>query len=144
MPLTLTQIRTLIDLLGETGATAGLEKANITVGELRKLASDIDVKLPPKSPKKDVVFLIISKANHRIDLSVTELLSMDSKDLLKYFDEKRPGKAELLSILDKLDFHPGSEAQKNLYKYAARQISETGMFQRVASNEHIEDSDTDH
>lgn len=135
MPLSAPDLHALIDWLGDVGASAGLERSHLTVGELRQLAIEINAKLPSKSNRKDLVGAIISKASQRIDLSVQELLAMDSNDLLGYFEKVRPSKAELLAVLNELDFHPGSEAQKGLYKYAARQIAETGMFQRVATNE---------
>jgi hypothetical protein len=71
-------------------------------------------------------------ADQKIDKTLEEMLAMSSEALLDYFDRTRPSRTEMLRLLEKLDFHPGSEAQKGLYKYAARQISETGMFQRVA------------
>ena len=60
------------------------------------------------------------------------LYGFSNDELLDYFEQVRPNRGELLKLLGDLDFHPGSEAQKSLYKYAARQIAETGMFQRVA------------
>lgn len=133
MPLSREQIRTMIEWLGEEGAKAGLERSRYTVKELRMIAGELNANAPTKAARKDIVSAIISKVDQRIDKSVQELLTMSSGDLLLYFEQVRPNKAELLTILGDLDFHPGSEAQKSLYKYAARQIAETGMFQRVAS-----------
>lgn len=133
MPLTRDQIRALIEWLGEGGAKAGLEKSQYTVKELRALADELKADVSAKANRRDIVAAIVFKVDLRIDKSVQEMLAMSSSDLLDYFESVRPNKAELLSILGDLDFHPGSEAQKSLYKYAARQISETGMFQRVSS-----------
>lgn len=124
----------LIDLLGEEGARAGLDRSHITVKELRETGISLDVAVAAKAARKDIVASIVAKVNQRIDRTKDELLRMSSSELLEYFEAVRPSKAELLSLLLDLDFHPGSEAQKSLYKYAARQISETGMFERVASN----------
>lgn len=134
MSLTRDEIRSLIEWLGEEGARGGLERSFYTVKDLRELAGDIKAEIPPKATRKDLVVSIVAKVDQRIDKSNDELLKMSSHDLLEYFEKVRPSKAELLGILGQLDFHPGSEAQKGLYKYAARQISETGMFERVASN----------
>ncbi|TPK39222.1 hypothetical protein FJ492_22610 [Mesorhizobium sp. B2-5-4] len=133
MPLSREQIHTLIEWLGEDGAKGGLDRSHYTVKDLRTLASELNADVPAKAARKDVVSAIVSKVDQRIDKPVQELLTMSVSDLLEYFERVRPNKAELLTILGDLDFHPGSEAQKSLYKYAARQISETGMFQRVAS-----------
>jgi hypothetical protein len=133
MPLSRDQILTLIEWLGEDGARGGLDRSHYTVKELRTLANELGAIVPTKPARKDIVSAIVAKVDQRIDKPVQELLTMSSGDLLEYFERVRPNKAELLAILGDLDFHPGSEAQKSLYKYAARQISETGMFQRVAS-----------
>ena len=131
-------IRTMIDWLGEIGASAGLERSHMNVEELRQLGEKMGIVAPSKITRKELISLIMTKASQRIDRSVSELLKMDSNELMNYFERVRPNKAELLSVLNELDFHPGSEAQKSLYKYAARQIAETGMFQRVAMNDQSE------
>ncbi|MER8975446.1 MULTISPECIES: hypothetical protein [unclassified Mesorhizobium] len=132
MPITIENVRTLADWLGEDGASAGLDRSHLTVNELRELAAQTGKKLPSKTRRKDLVNEIVFGAIKRIDLPIDELMRLGAEDLLDYFETKRPSRSELLKILGELDFHPGSEAQKSLYKYAARQISETGMFQRVA------------
>ncbi len=134
MPLSRDEIRKLIEWLGEDGARGGLERSNLSVKELRDLATELNATVPSKAARKDIVAGIIMKVDQRIDKSSDDMLTMSSNELLEYFESVRPSKAELLGILGLLDFHPGSEAQRGLYKYAARQISETGMFQRVASN----------
>jgi len=134
MPLSRDIIRMLIDQLGEEGAKAGLDRSFHSAKELRSTAVELKATIPPKAMRKDIVASIIAKVNQRIEKTQEELLAMSVNDLLEYFEYVRPSKAELLSVLGELDFHPGSEAQKSLYKYAARQIAETGMFKRVASN----------
>lgn len=135
MPLTSSDIRQMIDWLGEEGAKSGLDRSFLTVKELSAISASLGLELPAKPLRKNVVSSIISKLSQRIDKPVVELLAMSSEQLLQYFETVRPSKAELLSVLSELDFHPGSEAQKGLYKYAARQIAETGMFERVANKE---------
>ncbi len=90
------------------------------------------MKIPARTKRSDVVEQLMFFADQKIDKTLDEMLAMSSDELLSYFDRTRPSRTELLRLLEKLDFHPGSEAQKSLYKYAARQISETGMFKRVA------------
>ncbi|GCD60677.1 hypothetical protein [Acetobacter pasteurianus] len=134
MPLSRDQIRQLIGMLGETGARIGLENSFYTAKDLRNIANSMGLNLPAKATKKIIISEIILKVSQRIDKPIEELLRMSSSELLSYFEKVKPKKEELLKILSELDFHPGSEYQKSLYKYAARQISETGMFQRVASS----------
>lgn len=133
MPLTFDNIRTIVDLLGTEGAAAGIERG-IAVADLKELIEKTGAKMPPRATKRELVNELIFGATKKIDKELEELLRMSSDAILSYFESVRPSRKELLLILEKLDFHPGSEAQKSLYKYAARQISETGMFQRVAKS----------
>lgn len=122
----------LVEWLGPEGARAGLEAGSPNVGELREVAEAKGVHLPAKAKRSVIVGHLVRIADQRINKTMDEMLAMTTDELLQYFDRARPSKLELMGILEKLDFHPGSEAQKSLYRYAARQISETGMFQRVA------------
>jgi len=132
MSLSFDDIKTLIQWLGSDGARAGLEFSHLSVTELKNMAEVQGVRLPARTKRSDIVDQLMFLADQKIDKSLDEMLAMSSEELLAYFDRTRPSRTELLRLLEKLDFHPGSEAQKSLYKYAARQISETGMFQRVA------------
>lgn len=134
MSMTMENIKLLVEWLGEDGAQAGLDKSILTVADLRNILKEMGKELPSKARRKDIISEIIFGATKRIDAPIEELLAMNADMLLSYFEEKRPSRTELLKLLGELDFHPGSEAQKSLYKYAARQIAETGMFQRVAHN----------
>jgi hypothetical protein len=132
MPLSVEEIKTLIQWLGYDGAKAGLEFSHMSVAELRDMAEAQGVRIRAKARRTDIVEQLMLFADQRIDKTLDEMLAMSSDGLLEYFDRMHPSRHEMLRLLEKLDFHPGSEAQKSLYKYAARQISETGMFQRVA------------
>jgi hypothetical protein len=132
MPLSVEEIKTLIQWLGYDGARAGLEFSHMSVAELRDMAEAQGVRIRAKARRTDIVEQLMLFADQKIDKTLDEMLAMSSDGLLEYFDRTRPSRHEMLRLLEKLDFHPGSEAQKSLYKYAARQISETGMFQRVA------------
>ncbi|MGA8383225.1 MAG: hypothetical protein WB710_19050 [Stellaceae bacterium] len=132
MSLSFDDIKILIQWLGHDGARAGLEFSHLNVTELRNMAEAQGIRIPTKTRRADVVDHLMFLADQKIDKTLDEMLAMSSEGLLDYFDRTRPSRSELLRLLEKLDFHPGSEAQKSLYKYAARQISETGMFQRVA------------
>jgi hypothetical protein len=132
MPLSFDEIKTLIEWLGYDGAKAGLEFSNMSAAELKDMAEAQGARIRARARRADIVEQLMLFADQKIDKTLDEMLAMSSDQLLDYFDRARPSRHELLRLLEKLDFHPGSEAQKSLYKYAARQISETGMFQRVA------------
>lgn len=135
MSLTAEDIKTLIQWLGSEGARAGLEYSNYSVTDFRNMAENQGVRIPARTKRTDVVDQLMFFADQKIDKTLDEMLAMTSDDLLSYFERTRPSRTELLRFLEKLDFHPGGEAQKSLYKYAARQISETGMFKRVARSD---------
>ena len=109
-----------------------LEYSHYSVAELRNMVEAQGVRVAARMRRTEVVEQLMFLADQKIDKPINDLLSMSSEELLSYFDRTKPSRAELLRLLETLGFHPGSEAQKSLYKYAARQISETGMFQRVA------------
>lgn len=132
MPLAPDDVRTLVMWIGEEGARLGLEKSDMSAPELHAIALAVGAKVPAKARRKDIALEIVFAATRRIDRTIEELMELNPDDLLKYFEQNRPSKKELLAVLGEIDFHPNSEAQKSLYRYAARQIAETGMFQRVA------------
>jgi hypothetical protein len=132
MSLSTEQIKTLIQWLGPDGARAGLDFSHFSVAELRNMAEAQGIRIPARTRRAEVIDQLMFFADQKIDKTIDDMLAMTSDELLAYFDRTRPSRTEMLRLLEKLDFHPGSEAQKSLYKYAARQISETGMFQRVA------------
>lgn len=132
MPLARENIKTLVEWLGAEGAQAGLEHSHMTIADLRVLLESMGKSAPSKVSRRELIAELLFGATKRIEKTLDELLAMNGDELLAYFEQARPSRTELLSILSELDFRPGSEAQKSLYKYAARQISETGLFQRVA------------
>jgi hypothetical protein len=132
MPLTLDNVKALVDWLGPEGAEAGIEYGEVTVAELRLLLEEQGAKVPLKSKRRDLITELLHGASKRLHKSLDEMLAMSTDELMQYFETVRPSRKEVMLVLAELDFHPGSEAQRSLYKYAARQIGETGMFQRVA------------
>ncbi len=58
---------------------------------------------------------------------------MDADSLRTYFFDIKATHAEILTLLQKMDIRPGSAAKKNLAEFAAREISDIGMYRRVAS-----------
>jgi len=132
MPLTIENIKTLTEWLGVEGAAAGLSKSNISISELRDLLATQGFKAPKNIKKIELITELLFGSVKRVEKPLDDLLKMEFDELLRYFRVVRPSRKELLALLSELDFHPGSEDQKSLYKYAARQIVETGMFKRVA------------
>lgn len=67
-----------------------------------------------------------------VEKQLSELLSMSGSDIMVYFTENNLSKNQVNNILNDLGFPPKNMSTKSLYKYAARQISETGLFQRIS------------
>lgn len=132
MPLKFENIKMLIEWLGLDGARLGLQNSNLSVSELKQLLEAQRGNVPARAKRSDIIESLLLIADRRIDKPLEEMFSMSFIELLEYFDRVRPSRTELLGFLENMDFHPGSESQKSLYKYAARQISETGLFKRVA------------
>jgi hypothetical protein len=57
---------------------------------------------------------------------------MDPESLRMYFSKLKFSREELLDLLATLDIRPGSVARKNLAEFAAREISDIGMYKRIA------------
>jgi hypothetical protein len=132
MPLNLDNIKTLVEWLGPEGAKVGLDYGHVRTAELKAMAEASGVKIRARASRSALAEQLVMFADQRLDKSLDEMLAMSSDALLEYFERTRPSRAELLRTLGQLDFHPEGESQRSLYKYAARQISETGIFQRVA------------
>lgn len=125
-------VEKLVGWLGPRGARAGLESSILSLQELKEIASKLGIPASGAERRQEVIREIVSKFYRSIDKPLPDLLAMGYDDLMKYFEDRQPSRSELILVLRELGFEPGSEAKKSLYKYASRQISETGMFQRVA------------
>ena len=130
--MNVTDVGKLIAWLGPEGAIAGLEASNLTVSELFELASPHSSNVDKKMKRNEVINELINQKNVRIGKHMDELLAMDQISLKKYFEEQKVSRTELLNLLSKIDIRPGSNDKKNLTNFAAREISDLGMYQRVA------------
>lgn len=128
----LIEVEKLIEWLGPDGAVAGLEGSDLTASELYQLATNFGLDVDKKMRRSDIISEIINRKFVRIEKTVEELLAMDYEDLKKYFEYRRVSKSELLGLLLQFEIHPASEARKKLTDFAAREISDLGMYERVA------------
>jgi len=122
----------LIEWLGPDGAIAGLEGSNLTVAELFELAIHYNLPVDKKTKRGEVINELVHRKSLRIEKTKEELQSMSYADLKTYFAERKVSKTELLCLLADFDIKPGSEAKKSLADFAAREITDIGMYQRVA------------
>lgn len=129
-----TDVRLLVRWLGAEGARAGLlQSKRITIDSLRKMAEALKLDLPEKMSRQQLIDELVKVGSRRIDKSLDELFSMEHEALLDYFERIEVEPAELLDILKELDLTPRRrDGRKSLLEFAARELSETGRFMRIA------------
>ena len=123
----------LVEWLGRNGAIAGLEGSDITVSEFRDLADRAGLVVDKKMKRSEIIIDLVNGNVVRIDKTLEELLSMKCDDLKDYFVSRKVSRTELLNLLVELDIRPTYEDMGNLAEFTAREISDFGMYQRVAS-----------
>ncbi len=129
-----TDVRLLVRWLGVEGARAGLSQSKrITIDALRKMAEALNLNLPEKITRQQLIDELVKVGSRRIDKSIDELFSMEHGALLDYFEHIEVEPAELLDLLKELDLTPRRrEGRRSLLEFAARELSETGRFMRIA------------
>ena len=128
--------------MGPEGAQAGLEHSELTVAELIELDPELASKKSiVKLKRAELIKELIVSVRLRSTKSPEELMAMDADSLKNYFIGIKASREELLSLLLRLDIRPGSAARKNLTEFAAREISDIGMYKRVAMGRSDLDSD---
>ena len=129
MPL---DVSILSDWLGPEGAIAGLERSNLTNAELMVLARERGLQVDSKSARRMLAIELVMSPLRRIDKPAEFLMRMSTDELKRYFLDRLVSNAELLKILAELGIAPKGKLRIKLSDYAAREITELGMFQRVA------------
>lgn len=124
----------LIEWLGPEGAVAGLERSHITNADLMVIAREKGKTVEKRTPRKQIIIEIVMGDVRRVEKPTEYLLSMSSDELNRYFTERLVSDSEILSILKDLGIPPkGKIKSKSKFKeYAANEISDLGMLQRVA------------
>jgi hypothetical protein len=121
----------LIRWLGPDGAIAGLAGSDLTVAELLDLAT-AGRSYSPKIKRLELIKKLVLDARGEFAKTPEELIEMNAEELKRYFSEVKASRAEILEWLVALDIRPGSAARNNLADFAAREISDIGMYRRVA------------
>lgn len=126
------KIEKLVEWLGPEGTIAGLKASDITVPQLFDLAIRHGLTVEERVKRSDIIVELVNGSVSRIDKSTEELLEMSRADLKSYFSDKKVSRAELLKLLFELDIRPMPGGRVSLVDFAAREISDVGMYQRVA------------
>lgn len=130
-------IQKLISWLGIEGAKAGLDKSEMTNAELLELFGSILPKNSSKLKRADMIEEIILATRRISHKTVEELMAMSKEELHSYFQEQKYSRKELLDLLYTLEIRPGSSAKKNLTEFTINEISDIGMYRRVAKGHHM-------
>ncbi|EPB2248835.1 hypothetical protein QNN88_10485 [Citrobacter sp. ANG330] len=129
-------IQKLISWLGVDGAKAGLDKSEMTNNELLESFSELLPKNSSKLKRAEIIEEIILATRKMSHKSIEELMEMSKDDLSSYFSEQKYSRKELLDLLYTLEIRPGSTAKKNLTEFTISEISDIGMYRRVAKGHH--------
>ncbi|WDF99465.1 hypothetical protein PSR30_02535 [Pectobacterium carotovorum subsp. carotovorum] len=130
-------IQQLISWLGVDGAKSGLDKSEMTNAELLESFGEVLPKNSSKLKRAEIIEEIISATRRVSQKPIEELMEMSKDDLSKYFSEQKYTRKELLDLLYKLEIRPGSSAKKNLTEFTISEISDIGMYRRVAKGNHL-------
>lgn len=122
----------LAEWLGPDGAIAGLERSAMSIAELSDLAARYGGADARGARRREIIVDLVNGRSIRIDKTQEELMAMTQKDLKAYFCKREVSRTELLRLLDEFGLRPKAGARKNIVDFAAREISDLGMFQRVA------------
>ena len=125
-------IEKLIEWLGPEGAIAGLEGSNVTVAELYEMAVRRGMTVEKRTKRGDIILDLVNRNATRINKTTEELLAMNRDGLNSYFRSRKVSRTELLKLLSQFDICPTPGDKVNLIDFAAREISDVGMYQRVA------------
>lgn len=127
----------LISWLGVEGAIAGLEASDLSVQELLEMLPINDTSNSSRLKRSELIQKLVFGKRHDMTKSKDELIQMDQDSLKEYFLKVKLSKKEIIEILASMDIRPGSIARNNLIEFAAREISDIGMYSRVAKGDGI-------
>ena len=132
--LTYTAIKTIISLVGRSGAIAALTYSeNTHTKDLRDFATEIGISILSKTPKKQVAQQIVRHVDKRILKSLDELQLMSAQQISAYLKSSGCDAEEVIELLQKIELKTTSKrSTESLIDFAAVQISSLGVFHRLS------------
>ncbi|MFY9261716.1 MAG: hypothetical protein WAO71_14580 [Gallionella sp.] len=128
-------IEKLIDWLGPKGAIAGLSESDVTISEISELVKNLSWDKPvgfSKMKREEMIVWMICEARSHSKKTNEELGEMDYDSLVTYFKEIKITNEELSELLTSFGFSTKSTRKRNALEFAAREISDLGMYKRVS------------
>ena len=133
MTIAFDDIKTLVDIVGRQGAhNALLQSDKIRAEELLKTAEDLGICLSKRTPKSEVAIAIVKHVDRRIDKSLDDLKQLSGPEILQYFSDVDPDSEEIIELLLSIDIRNRMRSRKNLFEFAAKEISSLGVFERLS------------
>lgn len=129
--MTPADIAKMVSWLGPEGVVAGLDKSCLTNSELMMLARASGITLDKKTARRQLAIEIVMSSETRVQVSPEKLLEMSKDELQRYFSDHMVSSREIMQLLEKLEIAPKGKVRK-LSEFAASEISDLGMYQRVA------------
>ena len=127
-------VRLLVHWVGSEGAKAALiTSRRCSVKVLRTIAERLGCVLSREMNRLQLITEIVDVANKRIDKPLDALFQMSHNELVDYFSRIEVETKELLELLKELDVSPHRDGLRNLIEFAAQQISDTGIYMRIAA-----------
>lgn len=125
-------ISKLIDWLGPEGAVAGLEKSNLTNADLMMIARREGLDVEAKISRKQLAIELVMSGVKRVDKSPVQLMELSRDELKRYFTDRMVSNSELLAVLREMQIAPSRKIRGRMTDFAASEISDLGMYTRVA------------
>lgn len=125
------RLRDIVLFLGRDGAVAGLTASDLTVAELQELAGK-EFHVAGKVRRDELISRLVEQVRAEFLKTPDQMMAMDAGELQDYFIFAKYTKAEILELLEQMDIRPGSASRRNIAEFAAREISDIGMYRRVS------------
>tara|TARA_Y100001934_G_C11903577_1_gene563361 strand:- start:150 stop:560 length:411 start_codon:yes stop_codon:yes gene_type:complete len=122
----------LTEWLGPEGAVAGLDRSIHTNADLMMLARKQGIQVEKKTARKQIAIELVMSGEKRISKDTSELMKMSRDELARYFGDTMASESEIRDILNELEIAPKGKLRGKLSDFAAREISDLGMYDRVA------------
>lgn len=133
MPITPDDVRALVMIVGRRGAQAALSNSDqIRAEDLLVAADNLGIGLPKRTPKAELASAIIKHLDRRISKSLDELKQLSVSEIINYFQAVDADSEEIIELLQSIDIKNRARSRKDLLEFAANQISNLGIFERLA------------
>lgn len=129
------EIESLIDWLGPEGAVAGLDRGHHTNAELMMLARENGVLVDSKTARRQIAIELVMTRLKRIDKNVEQLLEMTRDEVVRYLGDRMVSRSEMSNLMEELEIAPKGKIRGKYIDFVANEISDLGMYQRVASGQ---------